>query len=396
LKLILLVEWLTLESQGSIFLIDDEHEDMLRLEVQNGLSQPLLELCARVPFGKCHCGITAKTRKISFTNCIDDDHSIRFEGMKPHGHYCIPIISGDNLLGVINLYVKSDHIRNIEEEGFLLAVANTLAGIIDRKKMEEQLITSSKRLEETNEELKTITYLFSHDIRAPLVNLKGFVSELSMSLHELEVMVQDCSVNFDEKHKQNFATILKEDIPESLDFITSSTSRIDYLSNAVLRLSRLGFVELTYEKIDMESLIESVLKSLGHQIASKNVKIVKDAKLPEITADRTAIEQIIGNIIDNAIKYLVNDRQGIIEISASATNKETVFHIKDNGRGIPLRDNEKVFAVFRRAGTQDVAGEGMGLSYVKTLLRRHNGRIWFESIDGQGTTFHFAIPKGMS
>ncbi|MBF0473517.1 MAG: HAMP domain-containing histidine kinase, partial [Nitrospirae bacterium] len=177
--------------------------------------------------------------------------------------------------------------------------------------------------------------------------------------------------------------------------ISSSTARIDYLSKAILNLSRLGFVELTFVTIDMESLVDSIIKTLTHQISYKKVKIVRVQKLPLIIADRTSMEQIISNIVDNAVKYLVNGRQGIIEINAAVTSKETIFHIKDNGRGISPSDSEKVFAVFRRAGIQDVAGEGMGLSYAKTLIRRHNGQIWFDSIEGQGTTFSFSIPKGL-
>lgn len=395
LELILSAPWFAIETQGSIFLVDDYHVDTLRIEAHHGLAQPLLKLCAFVPFGKCLCGSVAITKKILFTNCIDDGHTITFDGMTPHGHYCVPILSGSNLLGVINVYVKNGQDRDKDEEEFLLTALNTVAGIIERKKMEAELIASAQRLEETNEELKTITYIFSHDIRAPLVNLAGFVNELTVSLHQLEVIVQNCALNFDDETRKEFNTILNEEVPEALDFISSSTTRIDYLSNTVLRLSRLGFVELTFTTIDMESLVDTMIKTLTHQITSKGAQIIRTVKLPKITADKTSIEQIIGNLIDNAIKYLVNNRTGIIELSASVTSKETIFHIKDNGRGIALRDNEKIFAVFRRAGTQDIKGEGMGLSYAKTLIRRHNGRIWFESIEGQGTTFSFSIPKGL-
>jgi signal transduction histidine kinase len=115
--------------------------------------------------------------------------------------------------------------------------------------------------------------------------------------------------------------------------------------------------------------------------------------LPEVVADRTSMEQIMGNLLDNALKYLVPDRPGKLEISAGQDPDETIFRIRDNGRGITADDMPKVFAPFRRIGRQDTPGEGMGLPYVQALVRRHGGRIWCESEPGVGTTFAFTIPN---
>jgi signal transduction histidine kinase len=99
----------------------------------------------------------------------------------------------------------------------------------------------------------------------------------------------------------------------------------------------------------------------------------------------------MGNILTNAVNYLEADRPGKIEIWGERNHQETTFHISDNGRGIALGDMHKVFELFRRAGKQDVPGEGMGLAYVRTLVRRHGGQIWCESKLGSGTTFSFTI-----
>ena len=104
------------------------------------------------------------------------------------------------------------------------------------------------------------------------------------------------------------------------------------------------------------------------------------------------MEQIIGNILDNAVKYLDADRPGEIEITDERGRDVTTFHIRDNGRGIEKESMDKVFAPFRRAGKQDIPGEGMGLPYVQMLVRRHGGRIWCESELGVGTKFTFVIP----
>jgi signal transduction histidine kinase len=113
--------------------------------------------------------------------------------------------------------------------------------------------------------------------------------------------------------------------------------------------------------------------------------------LPKVVADRTSMEQVMANLLDNAVKYLDLDRPGQIEITAERSHNETTFRIRDSGRGIAKEDMDKVFAPFRRIGRQDVPGEGMGLPYVQALVRRHGGRIWCVSEPGVGTTFSFTI-----
>jgi signal transduction histidine kinase len=115
--------------------------------------------------------------------------------------------------------------------------------------------------------------------------------------------------------------------------------------------------------------------------------------LPRIASDRTAIEQIFGNLLDNAIKYLDPQRPQRIEVSAEETAGAAIFHVRDTGRGIAEGEMDNVFAPFRRAGLQDVPGEGMGLAFVKALLHRLGGRIECHSQLGVGTTFSFMLPK---
>ena len=118
---------------------------------------------------------------------------------------------------------------------------------------------------------------------------------------------------------------------------------------------------------------------------------VNIGRLP-VAADRPAMEQIVGSILDNAITYLVKGRRGIVDIMEEQTDSEAIFRVRDNGRGIARDDVAAVFELFRRVGPQNVPGEGMGLAYAKTLIRRHEGRIWCESEPGVGSTFSFAVP----
>ncbi|MFC1834726.1 ATP-binding protein [Thermodesulfobacteriota bacterium] len=140
----------------------------------------------------------------------------------------------------------------------------------------------------------------------------------------------------------------------------------------------------------MRELVEETLNSLAHEIGTKEIE-VSVGDLPDVLADRTAMEQIVGNLLVNAIKYLDPSRRGKVEISGSARDGEREFAVSDNGVGIAEADLEGIFQVFQRAGDQDVPGEGMGLAYVRTLARRHGGHIWCESEPAVGSTFRFTI-----
>jgi len=144
INLILSIPRLALESRGAIFLVEGD-DPVLILKGQRGISKTLQERCARVPFGTCLCGRAALSGKIEFSDCIDKRHDIYFEGMIPHGHYCIPILFSERVMGVINLYLKEGHIREAQEEEFLMATANTLAGIIIRKQSEEAFREKEER-----------------------------------------------------------------------------------------------------------------------------------------------------------------------------------------------------------------------------------------------------------
>jgi signal transduction histidine kinase len=165
---------------------------------------------------------------------------------------------------------------------------------------------------------------------------------------------------------------------------------MDQLINAILKLSRLGRREIKLEPVDVNAIVQATLDSLTYQLGEHQVAVTVGT-LPQVVADRTAMEQIVGNLLGNAVKYLDPDRAGEIEITAQHNHDKVRFQIRDNGRGIAAEDMDKVFAPFRRAGRQDVPGEGMGLPYVQALVRRHGGRIWCESELGVGTTFTFTI-----
>lgn len=275
---------------------------------------------------------------------------------------------------------------------------NTMRGIVcvaqditERKHAENMLRRYTEELRDNNEELKGFAYIVSHDMRAPLVNIKGFSRELLDVLQELDARLQGALSLIEEGERDRINTILRNEVPEALDFINSSVHRMDVMIKAVLKLSRLGRREIRTEPVKVDELVHSILKTMKHQLERGKVTVTV-GDLPELVMDRTAMEQIVGNLLDNAVKYLEPGRPGKLEITAEQGDDKTTFHFRDNGRGISHEDMAKIFELFRRAGRQDIEGEGMGLAYVKTLLKRFGGRIWCESQPGEGSVFSFTIP----
>ena len=278
----------------------------------------------------------------------------------------------------------------VDSQGQVIGLVGIDRDITARKLAEEEVKRYLAEIEVANEEVKTFAYIVSHDLRAPLVNLKGFSAELKESMETLSPHLQKLLEGMDEAQRNDLSLVLEEDIPEALGFIETSVTRMDGFINSVLRLSRIGRRELAPAPVQVAEFVETCRQSLAHQMEARQVELIVN-DLPPVVADPTAMEQIIGNLLTNAVNYLDPQRPGRIEIGAQKTPLGTKFWIKDNGRGISKDDDEKVFAPFRRAGRQDVKGEGMGLSYVRTMVRQHGGQIWFESEPGVGTTFFFTI-----
>ncbi|MEK6622118.1 MAG: ATP-binding protein [Planctomycetota bacterium] len=259
------------------------------------------------------------------------------------------------------------------------------------KQAKEQTEKLVEKLRKANEEIKSFAHIVSHDLRSPLVNLKGFSHELREAAGEIKRILKEASPRLADNHRLRVEALLKDDVQEALDFIDVSTSAMERLISHILTLSRIGNRTLSPVEINTNEFVKNKLKMYQYQIENKKVRVtVKE--LPVVVADESALDQIFGNIITNAINYLDPERPGEIEISGEPWEDAVLFRVKDNGRGIAEEDKRKVFEFFRRGKhANTVPGEGMGLPYVKALLERHRGEIWFESKEGIGTTFYFTV-----
>jgi len=260
--------------------------------------------------------------------------------------------------------------------------------------LEARIDERTQDLVRANEEVQRFAYIVTHDLRAPLVNIMGFTSELDTTMETIQAYVLADGEPLSEQEIKDARLAASEDLPEAIGFIRSSTRKMDALINAILKISRDGRRPLKPERIDLGELIEANANTVQHQVAETEGNITLDVKTPPIVSDRLSLEQIVGNLLDNAVKYGAKDRPIEIDVTAHRTaGRQIVIDVKDNGRGIAPQDHQRVFDLFRRSGTQDKAGEGIGLAHVRTLVRNLGGDITLESEFGQGTTFRVTLPE---
>ncbi len=258
--------------------------------------------------------------------------------------------------------------------------------------LESTVETRVRELKVANEEIQRFAYIVSHDLRAPLVNVLGFTSELAVIQGDLSLFMRDVAERAPDLVTGDLRMALETDLPEALGFIRSSTSKMDRLISAILKLSREGRRQLTPEPIDLAALVGMQAASLSQQLSARHAEIAVVGTLPLLVSDRLAVEQIFGNLIENAVKYLSRGRPGRILVSGRQEEADLVYDIADNGRGVEVKDYERIFDLFRRAGEQDTPGEGIGLATVRNLARRLGGNVTVRSEPGVGSTFSVILP----
>ncbi|MFD1913007.1 ATP-binding protein [Halodurantibacterium flavum] len=263
--------------------------------------------------------------------------------------------------------------------------------------LEGKVNERTEDLMRANQEIQRFAYIVTHDLRAPLVNVMGFTSELETSLRALQAYVLADNSPLSEQEILEARAAASEDLPEAIEFIRSSTRKMDALINAILKISRDGRRQLRPERIDLRELVEQTSDTVQHQISEMEGEVVIDMDVPPVISDRLSLEQILGNLFDNAIKYSHPDRAIRLRIKARRDGPRMIrLEVEDNGRGIAAEDHERIFELFRRSGQQDKAGEGIGLAHVRSLARNLGGEITVTSTLGAGATFILRLPLDLS
>jgi signal transduction histidine kinase len=251
-------------------------------------------------------------------------------------------------------------------------------------------------LSRANDEIQRFAYIVSHDLRSPLVNVMGFTAELETASAVLRDLVDRAEREAPALVSEEARLATREDLPEAIGFIRTSTQKMDRLINAILALSRQGRRVLVPEALDLARIVAGIRDSMAHRLDEQGATVEVEGVLPAITGDRLAIEQILSNLIENAVKYRHPARPVAVRVSGHVAGDRVSIAVADNGRGIDPRDHERVFDLFRRSGAQDQPGEGIGLAHVRALAYRLGGTITLRSALGEGATFRLSLPTKLS
>ena len=292
-------------------------------------------------------------------------------------------------------------------EGVLQGFSKVTRDITERRKLElaakqltrelrarvEELGAANGALAEKSAEIEALVYGVSHDVRGPLVNLQGFNHEIQRSCRELVDAIETHAEVRDDV-REIVRRIVDVDMREATGFMETSVSHLSRIVDGLLRLSRVGRIVYEHRLVDVAAIMSGLQGSLQGTIAAAGAE-VHVGELPPVWSDPSAIEQIFANLIANALRYREPARPCRIEIGGELRENGAIasYYVKDNGVGIPENALPTLFTAFQRFHPQFGPGEGMGLSLVRRIVERLNGRIRVESKVGEGTTFFIELPN---
>ena len=243
-----------------------------------------------------------------------------------------------------------------------------------RERLEEMVEARTRELRAVNKELEAFSYSVSHDLRAPLRSIAGFVELLKK--HNYEAI--------DDKGRHY------------MEVIAESAVQMGLLIDDILTFSRIGRVEMSLSRVDMNALLAEVRNTLHPQAEGRNIEW-KVGQLPEVEGERSMLSLVLQNLVGNALKFTRTRDTAVIEVgSIPGEPDESVCYVKDNGVGFDMRHADKLFGLFQRLHPlEQFEGTGVGLANVQRIVQRHGGRVWAEGRVGEGATFYFALPKSL-
>ncbi len=238
------------------------------------------------------------------------------------------------------------------------------------KKVREQ----TKELQRRHIEMEDFVYTISHDLKAPIISIQGFVTALN----------------------EDFSEILPEEAQYYLERITKNTAQIESMIREVLEYSRIGRITQEKENLDLKEIIDDIIDQISPQAQKRNIKIDFKGNSLKIYAEKNRMFQLFSNLIGNSVKYMGDQPEPCIEVGTQKIGSKfaTIF-VKDNGMGIPENFMDKVFNIFVRATNlknKEIEGTGIGLAHCKKIVETHGGQIWLESEEGKGTAIFLQLP----
>jgi len=260
--------------------------------------------------------------------------------------------------------------------------------ITERKQAEEVRDKLHIQLDERSKELEQIVYVTSHDLRTPLFSIEGFGGMLGVSYEKILSALEEEDLSVEARER---LAPLMRDSKESIGYIRSGIASMNALLHGLLQFSRTGRIEVVKEDVDMNTLVTGIFKTFKIQLKERGIT-TEITELPSCMGDKRQIHQLFINLIGNAIKCSEQNKPQLIKISGQTDETHTVYCVEDNGIGIAQEYQGKIFEIFHQLNPE-LDGEGLGLSIVRRIMERHQGRVWVDSEPGRGSRFYVSFPK---
>lgn len=288
----------------------------------------------------------------------------------------IPMMIQETAIGVISIDNTSKENAFSENDVRLLAtIAANLAVAIENTRLQEsvqqEFLIQEKlvhELEKKNQELERFAYTASHDLKAPLITIRGYLGYIEK-----------------DAKSGNYQRLLQD-----TQRISDATEKMHRLLNELLELSRVGRIMNKAEEASFADIVNEALKRVDGMIQTYRVDIKIQPDLPMVFVDKERLIEVVQNLVDNAIKFMGKQNHRTVEIGVENKNNEIIYFVKDNGIGIRKEFHEKIFGLFDKLNN-DTEGTGIGLALVKRIVEVHGGRIWVESEEGKGAKFCFTL-----
>lgn len=277
-------------------------------------------------------------------------------------------------------YLHSEAKYELDKDGRPIGMYGISQDITERKLAEEKIHQLNESLEqrvaertaeltEANKALEAFSYSVSHDLRAPLRVISGYIGVI----------------------KEEYGKDFSEDLMQLFAQVNGGAKRMNIIIDDMLKLARYSKGALQLTDVDMDMLVQAVWDNLA-LTNPHNATLLKD-KLPNVQADFSMLQQVLVNLLSNAIKYSSKKDQPTVKIAATLTPSDVIFSIQDNGAGFDMAAYSKLFGAFQRLhGASEFEGTGVGLLLVKRIIEKHGGLVWAEGRVGEGATFYFSLP----
>jgi PAS domain S-box-containing protein len=283
--------------------------------------------------------------------------------------FAFPVVVGTETVGILEFFGRSAAPPDEALMEAAIPIGTQLGRVVERQRARDEIESKARDLARSNSELEQFAYVASHDLQEPLRMVSSYMQLLA----------------------RRYKGKLDSDADEFIGFAVDGAVRMQALILDLLAFSRVGTRGSAFAPVDMQLVLDKTLANLRLAIAESGAQITQDP-LPTLNADSMQIGQLLQNLIGNALKFR-GERTPEIHIGATRHGTEWHFTVRDNGIGIDPQYKERIFIIFQRLHRkEEYPGTGIGLAICKKIVERHGGRIWLDSVPGQGATFHFTLP----